>query len=68
MPVAEKLPFTVIICGGARRRRRCRWCSAPSTKLCDFKAPGAKRTCDASMCDRHAKSIGPDLDRCPDHA
>jgi len=54
-------------------RRRCKWCSAWSTKLCD--GPRAhnpaivshqRKTCDAPMCDEHAKSIGPDRDLCPD--
>jgi hypothetical protein len=58
------------ICGPGRSRAmpRCRWCSAASTRLCDFQGPRAKRTCDAPMCDLHARRVGDELDHCPLHA
>ncbi len=55
-------------------RRKCKWCSRWSTKLCDAARPHnpaivshQRKTCDAPMCDEHATSIGPDQDLCPDH-
>jgi hypothetical protein len=56
-----------------KRPAACRWCGKPSTKLCDFRLSHPsqvthKRTCDAPMCDQHAKSVGTNLDFCPDHA
>jgi hypothetical protein len=41
-------------------------------KLCDFvvSPPNQvthKRTCDAALCDKHATSVGKNLDYCPDH-
>lgn len=67
--------------GGARafvrmsgkRPAACRWCGKPSTKLCDFVVSHPsqithKKTCDAPMCDTHAKSVGVNKDHCPDHA
>lgn len=55
------------VCSRGRRPKTCRWCSRPSTKLCDWKAPAAARTCDAPICDDHAKVVGPNRDHCPDH-
>src|SRR5205807_441310 len=46
-------------------RKKCRWCGKPVTKLCDFGT--ASGTCDAPMCDAHAKRVGEDTDYCPDH-
>lgn len=54
-----------------RRRRRCAFCSASSTKLCDGPPrPGSKKkTCDAPLCARHATHLaGHDVDYCPPHA
>jgi len=53
--------------------KKCRWCQHLCTKLCDFvisppEQVTHRRTCDAPMCDAHAKSVGPNLDYCPDHA
>lgn len=50
----------------------CRWCQNLSTKLCDFVVSHPsqvthKKTCDAPMCDRHARNVGPDRDYCPVH-
>jgi hypothetical protein len=51
------------------RMKKCRWCERPSTKLCDFVvSPPEQRTCNAPMCDAHAKRVGPNLDHCPEHA
>jgi hypothetical protein len=64
----------VIVCGARSRRKRCRWCGAPHTKLCDFKLSGKKagQTCDAPMCDRCATRMGEvagdTVDYCPPHA
>lgn len=64
---------TAIVCTRGQRRQNCRWCGSPSTKLCDARlSPLAQvthiKTCDAPMCDVHAKRVGPDRDLCPDHA
>jgi hypothetical protein len=63
---------------GGRKWDYCKFCLREgnrvlSGKLCDFVVSSPqvvthKRTCDAPMCDKHAQSIGPDLDHCPDHA
>lgn len=58
-----------LICGPAPRRVKC-WvthCHERSTKLCDFPV-GRGKTCDNNVCDRHAKSMGPDRDYCPLHS
>lgn len=56
-----------IVCSrGGRKAPACRWCGKPSTKLCDY--PTSKnQTCDAPICNEHAKSQGKNLDTCPDH-
>jgi len=56
-----------------KRPANCRWCSSLHTKLCDFVVSSPqvvthKKTCDAPMCDAHAKNVGPDKDYCPEHA
>jgi len=56
-----------------RRQQKCRWCSKQSTKLCDFSISSPqqvthRKTCDAPMCDEHAKPVGPNIDYCPEHA
>ena len=57
----------MIICSrGQRKPPKCKWRTKPSTKLCDF--PLSKdKTCDAPVCDEHAKKQGSDLDTCPNH-
>jgi hypothetical protein len=62
-----------IVCGGHRTKKiACRWCGDPSTKLCDFvisppEQVTHKKTCDAPMCNAHAKNVGQDKDFCPAH-
>lgn len=59
---------TAIVCSRGRRGGSpptCRWCTAPSSRLCD--APVKGRTCDAPMCRVHATAIGQGRDMCPDH-
>lgn len=48
-----------------KKNSPCEWCNFPHTKLCDFDL--GKRTCDKRMCNGHSKSVGLDLDYCPDH-
>ena len=48
------------------KTKRCKWCDKERTKLCDF--PKGRKTCDAPMCDLHAKKVGKDTDYCPNHA
>lgn len=62
-----------IACSRGRRAPRCKWCNEVSTKLCDFVVSSPlqithKKTCDAPMCDVHAKIIEPGKDYCPIHA
>lgn len=42
-------------------------CCAMSSYLCDFELANGK-TCDAPICDEHARQIGPDRHLCPTHA
>jgi hypothetical protein len=59
---------TATVCGGHRMRKRCAFCSTGYVeKLCDFPV-GRRGTCDAGICTRCAKSVGPDRDFCPRHA
>jgi hypothetical protein len=56
----------------APRRKFCPFCKAGVkryvTKLCDYPLPfDPKQTCDAGMCDRHAFSVAPNVDYCPNH-
>lgn len=56
-----------IICTSTRTRR-CRWCGAGATLLCDGPGPLGEydaRTCDAPVCKACAKHVGPDEDLCP---
>lgn len=50
----------------ARKGKRCRWCTAPHTLLCDWKLGGGK-TCDKPICGNHAQEVGADKHLCPDH-
>jgi len=76
MPCEEiRLPGggVVFVSYAKPRYKKCRWCQRGSTKLCDFvisppEQVTHKKTCDSPMCDDHAKSVGPNLDYCPDHA
>jgi len=45
----------------------CLWCRDAMIKLCDFPI-GRGDTCNAPMCETHAKSIGHNVDLCPTHA
>lgn len=56
----------VIACG-PKRIEACVRCRAPASKLCDWKI-GNGKTCDATVCDSHATSVGDDKDLCPKHA
>jgi len=62
---------SVHICDRGRRRRSCSTpgCGNPASKLCDYpvKAIGRK-TCDAAICTRCTKKVGPDLDYCRAHS
>lgn len=59
---------TAVVCTRGRKRRRCVYCEAWSTRLCDypFTGPKAGKTCDAAMCDRHTHRIN-ELDYCRAH-
>lgn len=70
-----KLPNggTAIICGvRAKKLPFCRFCEVNrrgkvrSTKLCDADI-GHGKTCDAPICEAHAKPDGPGRDLCPIH-
>ena len=58
--------FAAVICSKGNRAPKCRWCAKTSTKLCDYPL-SRSHTCDAPMCDDHAKHQGPNVDTCPDH-
>lgn len=57
---------TAIVCTGRQRQRKCA-CGRRATLLCDFKADGAKKSCDKPLCSHCAVRIGPDIDHCPSH-
>lgn len=65
---------TAILCGKRRHKPEpCVWCRQPSTKQCDFRLSPQNqvthiRTCDVYICDKHATSVGLNLDYCPTHA
>jgi hypothetical protein len=59
-----------IICTGRTRKRKCKFCGADASLLCDYPLfcglpPNA--TCDAPMCGACARPVGEDRDYCPDH-
>lgn len=62
---ANGRPFG-IVCSRGPARRRCAFCGAWSTKLCDWPA-GPGKTCDRPLCDKHAVNVGPNRDWCPNH-
>ncbi len=43
-----------------------RLCRAISAFLCDFPAGGG-RTCDRTLCEAHARQVGPNRHYCPEH-
>ena len=60
------IPDAIICSGRGRRRKRCEFCPASGTRLCDFPAAGG-RTCDAPLCDLHAVTVAPNIDYCQVH-
>lgn len=60
-----------IACGPRRPTRRCSVpnCQHAATKLCDYpvERKGKLGTCDAHLCDGHAKDAGDGKDHCPPH-
>ena len=50
----------------AANKTKCKWCGKASTKLCDYPVT-RNQTCDAPMCNEHAKKQGQNIDTCPDH-
>ncbi len=66
-----KLPngATAIVCGPRRPRKKCRFCGAAATLLCDFANTidsSDPSTCDKPLCERCAMHED-NLDLCPDH-
>jgi hypothetical protein len=63
--------FTAIACGPRARQPACSTpsCRNPAGKACDYPVTlkGVAGTCDARLCELHAKSVGPDVDWCPSH-
>lgn len=59
-----------VVCSD-RKRVRCAYCQAWSTKLCDGppREGSRKKTCDRPLCPAHAVHVaGKDIDFCPEHA
>lgn len=57
----------VIVCGLRRKRQFCA-CGLAADFLCDWKVSAKKSgTCDAPICRRHAKQVGPAKHLCPLH-
>jgi hypothetical protein len=62
-----------VICYSSTKgpRPRCRWCSVPSTALCDYvigvTLANKPITCDAPMCDAHRTRTSGARDLCPRH-
>lgn len=66
---------TGIICTRGRRPGPCSvpGCGRPHEVLCDYQLVPLEfgkepKTCDAKLCRRCAKHVGPDRDLCPPHA
>jgi hypothetical protein len=64
--------FTAIACGHARGSRCLLHPELPQPAgRGDLRLPrhpqGRGGTCDARLCELHAKSVGPDVDWCPSH-
>ncbi len=66
-----QLPGGYAIVRTARTKpKKCHYCDAAATVLCDYSVYGARRkttTCDRPCCRAHAKSVGPDRDYCREH-
>ena len=57
-----------VVCVSGLRRRRCRACGRAAPLLCDFPTgKGKSKTCDAPICERHARTVGSDRHHCPAH-
>jgi len=54
-----------IICTGRMRKRKCKFCGADASLLCDY--PVGSKTCDAPICGACARPVGEDRDYCPEH-
>ncbi len=55
-----------LVCIKRPRPARCSVCKArPHTRLCDGPGKRPGKTCNAKLCDRCAKHVGPDRDLCP---
>jgi hypothetical protein len=62
----------VIVCSRGRKPKRCGWCAAEGTLLCDWKVgrrkgSGEPRTCDKPICQAHAQEVAHDKHLCPEH-
>ena len=55
-----------ILCGSVKFEA-CVACGEIASKLCDWKLDSGK-TCDAPLCDSHAKPVAKNRDLCPGHA
>ena len=56
---------TGIVCTRKQKRRACRYCKRPATRLCDGRpATGRAGTCDVPLCGHHAHTEG-ERDLCP---
>lgn len=51
--------------GPIARPKRCAYCGAPATCLCDH--PKGKKTCDTPMCDDCVTEVDTDLHQCRGH-
>lgn len=60
-------PFRGVMCGQFPSAEVCLRCGTFSEVLCDWPM-GEGKTCDAPLCCRCARNIGPELDLCPAHA
>ena len=63
---------TAIVCYGHRPTKKCRFCPAPATLLCDCPIAenqvGEPITCDAPICEKCSTRVGLNRDHCPRHA
>lgn len=57
-----------IVCGVRRSKQFCFVCGREAVALCDWKVKERKSgTCDAPVCDRHAKNVARGKHLCPTH-